>query len=104
MMKQTEEFKKARKKQIGSNLVGVYMGLLVMMLGFLFSAIDLSLSIIIGISGFVILFLNLSSLNEREIHPEKYELCKRCKCFIRKDKALCNDCRNRIRKRGKKNE
>jgi hypothetical protein len=105
-----DDFKKAVRKDIKTNIVMIFFGFLFMYLGYIFYVInDINdpfslLFCFIGIAFFICALINIVNDIESKHHPEKYELCKRCKCLIKKDKIFCNDCKNSLRRLNKYEE
>ena len=107
-MKQTDDFKKAVEKKIKSNVGFMFFLGVVAYLFFWASSsfynVDSDLFLIMifsgGIFSMFLLMILIGTLrfkhNPKKL--DKYELCRRCKCLIEKDKVFCNDCKERIEK------
>ena len=110
MKQNKEDFKKAVKKKILGNLVGTLgCGFLVFMfisIFYCFYSIEPevgSLFLILGIFSFACLLYNLIEiificLYSEDRIIEDYNLCKRCKSLVNKNKVFCNDCKYDIKR------
>lgn len=103
-----KDFEKARSKSLGGGLIGLFFSFILLVITYsLYMGEFYPLNIFFGVMGiclFSISFILITEYIESGCDPEKYSLCKRCKCLIKKDKIFCSDCRGRIRMSLKRNK
>jgi len=97
-----KDFEKARNRSLGWGFIGLLLGLI--LLGGTYDlyrvGVDSFICLTLGILGiglFIISFNSIFDYVHSGTNPERYTLCKRCKCLIKKDKGFCSDCKNSIR-------
>jgi hypothetical protein len=115
MKKKTDEFKKAVKKETNnSKILGKFIaGSFFLIFSYIFYLIppqdefSYLFSFLLGGLGMILIMFSLMDFSikiDYKKHPEKYNLCKRCKCLIKKDKMFCDNCKDRIRRLNKYEE
>jgi len=96
-----KDFEKARHNHLGRELIGIFFSLFLLVATYEFYIMEIyPINLFFGIIGgglFIVSFMGIINYIESGTNPDKYSLCKRCKCLIKKDRIFCSDCKNSIR-------
>jgi len=95
-----KDFEKARSRTLGGGFVGLLFSLILLTITYGLYLGENLFYIFSGIGGlglFIISFILITEYIVSGCNPERYSLCKRCKCLIKKDKIFCSDCKNEIK-------